>query len=176
VIRGIETDLTSGTVLPSATPFAPDCYTVLAQQMYGFEDLASQFDSWEHELNVRAIAEAAPTAASNYVGKVVGHRFVEGNLGLQIRDAVRPQWEFWFGAENMAAPYSIGGRPYAVGARQEVPGGSRFLPNEGFDTRGSFWYRRDPGSGACASLPRRLAPAAEADMLGWLSRLTGAVP
>ena len=172
-VRALEAELTAGAAPPSATPFAPDCYTVLAQQMYGFEHLTSQFKPWSHSLNVRTVAQAAPTAASNYIGRVVGHRFVNGELGREIQAVVEPQWLHWFPLESRGAPFSIGGRPYVVGARQEVPGGSRFLPNEGFDTRGSFWYRRDPGSGACPGLPRPLVLGGHMDLLGWRWRLPG---
>lgn len=169
-VRALEAEVDS--VSPAdATPFAPDCYTILSQEMYGFEHMANQFEPWEHGLNIRTVAEAAPTAASNYEGKVVGHKFVDGDLGREIEALVRPQWEYWFSDENLAAAFRIGRTPYAVGARQEVPGGSMFLPRDGFDSRGAFWYRRDPGSGSCPGLPRRLA--AQDDGPTWLQRWLG---
>ncbi len=123
-------------------PYVAEWYTVLAQRTNP-QMLPGKLPRWSGSVNVHAVAAAAPTAASNYVDKVVGHKFVSGDVGKQIDDFVTPiseaQWMFY----NLAAEFSAGGRSHAAGARREVAGGSVFLPEEKRD----FWYRSDPGSG-----------------------------
>lgn len=116
-------------------------YTILAQRTH--PQMLPNPPRWRHRLNVYAIATAAPTAASNYVDKVVGHKFVKADLGKEVFDYVVPVAQEWWPYFNPAAEFNANARSHAVGARQEVPGGSIFLPAE----KRSFWYRSDPGSG-----------------------------
>jgi hypothetical protein len=75
--------------------------------------------------------------------RLPGHLFVDRGIGRQAWDVVQPvadaRWTFY----SRAAIFAFDGVHYAVGARQEVPGGSRFLPE---DLLGR-WYRADEGSG-----------------------------
>ncbi len=122
-------------------PYSPTWYTILAQKVN--PKMLDTAPRWQGKVNVAAIAAAAPTAASNYVDKVVGHKFVKADLGKEVQDYVVPFADEMFPFSNRAGYFSAGGRHHSVGARQEVPGGSQFLP----DQDRSFWYRSDPGSG-----------------------------
>jgi hypothetical protein len=169
VVRSIEAAV-QGTGDGGATvPYTPECFTILAQKTQGF---LSNPPTWEGDVNPVAIAMAAPTAASNYIDKVVGHKFVDTATGLEVQRLVVPAAMEWFPIFKRAAEFDAGGRPHGVGARREVPGGSMFLPQMpnaggwagGVDIRRSYWYRRDAGSGSCASLPGR--PLASDEIAG----------
>jgi hypothetical protein len=121
-------------------PYAAEQYTIISQEEKTI-DPSFPIPRWEHNLNIRAIAEAAPTAASNYEDKVPGHSFQSRRIGEEVRAIVLPEADLMWGSENRAALFSLAGRRYVVGARQEVPGGSLFLPQP----FRSFWYRRDGG-------------------------------
>ena len=152
LLRAIESFSAAGI----DTEYEAERYTILAQ-MVQFGNLADP-PAWSGGVNVWGIATAAPTAASNYVDKVVGHRFVDAPLGKEVREIVWPLADQWFPFWNRAMEFKVAGRTHAVGARQEVPGGSPFLP----DGDRQFWYRVDPGSG---TPPLSVRPAAELSAL-----------
>jgi len=153
-VRTLEASLQAELGDVVAQPFEPECFTVLAQDNRHSPILPDP-PKWEHSLSIMPIARAAPTAASNYVDRVVGHKFVDGELGASVQAYIVPIAEYWFPLENRAAEFVVGARHHTAGARKEVPGGSLFLPNNVNDGRGWFWYRRDAGSGSCPSLPYR---------------------
>lgn len=119
-------------------PYVVDKYTVVVQEEKTV-DPGFTVPKWSHNLNIRAVAEAAPTAASNYLDKVPGHSFQSQKTGEELRAIVLPEADTTWGSENRAALFSLGGKRYVVGVRQEVPGGSIFLP----EPYRSYWYRRD---------------------------------
>jgi len=135
-VRLVEAQL-KNELLPRGTPFVPDRYTILVQQLIPPQLVDAP--RWDYALNIRAIAEAAPTAASNYEDHVVAHKFADKRLGEDIRDVVLPEWEKTWTFYAKAAEFAYANKRYAVGARQEVPGGSLFLP----DAKRDAWYRRD---------------------------------
>lgn len=137
LVRDMEAHVTARLL----EPYDAEWYTILAQRTH--PQMLPDPPRWQGPVSPFAIAFAAPTAASNYVDKVVGHKFVDADLGKEVKDIVVPvadsTWVFY----NRAAEFTAGGRSHAVGARQEVPGGSLFLPRDKYD----FWYRSDAGSG-----------------------------
>jgi len=143
-----------------STPYVPECFTVIIQEQA--QDLLEDPPTWSHSINARAIATAAPTAASNYVNKLPGHKFVNRETGLEVREIIVPLAEEWFPGEKLAMEFKSGREHYGIGARQEVPGGSPFMP----ENYHRIFYRRDPPSGSCSSLPRP-------DFYAELARLVG---
>jgi hypothetical protein len=132
----------------ATAPYESDSYTLIVQ--WAHPERLPNAPSWDGP-PVRHIAEAAPTAQSNYVDHVPGHKFVSGDDGRELEALVRPAWLQSWGIYNLAAEFTIGGRNYDIGLRQEVPGGSPFLS----DVRRRDWYRRDVGwfPGAPSALP-----------------------
>jgi hypothetical protein len=174
LVRSLERDVRSTGAYPITQGYEPECYTIIAQKSEGADYLADP-PRWDGSVNVAAIAEAAPTAASNYVDKVPGHKFVDAALGSEMRALVLPVAEKWFPLNLRASEYLAGSRRHVVGIRQEVPGGSMFLPllpnaggwAGGTDLRRSYWYRRDAGSGSCAILPGRPLAGDARDTRAW---------
>jgi hypothetical protein len=121
-------------------PYVVEKYTVVVQQEKVL-DPNFPLPKWSHNLNIRSVADAAPTAASNYEDHVPGHSFQNQKTGEELRAIVLPEADTTWGSENRAALFSLGGKLFVVGVRQEVPGGSLFLPNP----LRSYWYRRDGG-------------------------------
>ncbi len=143
-------------------PYTVTDYTIVIQQEK-YVDVGFPLPKWPHGLNLRAVADAAPTAASNYVDRVPGHYFANETVGKEIRDIVVPEADVTWAGENRAAMFAQGGRNFVVGARQEVPGGSLFLP----DQERNHWYRRD-------SAP--ILPNGAGAMPDLLSRAFGSMP
>jgi hypothetical protein len=150
-VQGLEDEAST---LPPA-PYVAESTTVLAQQLR--PSLVPGSPPWPVAgVDVAAIADSAPLAKPSPIDRLVGHLFVDEASGAAVRAAVLPVAERNFPFEYRAAEFLASGRPIAVGARQEVPGGSLFLPpniREG-------WYRADRGSGVppLRSLRLRLDP------------------
>jgi hypothetical protein len=124
------------------TPYEADSYTILAQQLR--PSLIPDAPAWPYaSLDVTAIADAAPLAKPSPIDRLVGHMFVDSQMGKEVRDLIVPVADGYFPFEYRAAEFKAGGRPIAVGARQEVEGGSLFLPPNIWDG----WYRKDYGPG-----------------------------
>jgi hypothetical protein len=117
-------------------PYRPEEYTLIVQHQN--PNLLPEAPPWP-SIALRALAEAAPTAASNYVDHVPAHKFVGAVFGRELLAIVLPEAESTWGIYNRAAEFDEGGRHYAVGIRQEIPGDSLFLPG----VKRTNWYRRD---------------------------------
>jgi hypothetical protein len=163
--RALEAAAQGGGDANLGDPFQPVCYTILAQK-HNVEYVQGA-PRWEGKVNVGAVAMAAPTAASNYVDRVVGHYFADGTVGREMQSLIVPVARQWFPLYRRAAEFTVSGRPHGVGARQEVPGGSWFLPQMpnpggwagGVDIRRTYWYRHDTGPRCDSLFQRPLADA-----------------
>jgi hypothetical protein len=123
-------------------PYSPEKWTILAQDLR--PPLVPDSPVWPLSgLDVAAIADSAPLAKPSPVDRLVGHLFVDAVTGGQVGAVVQPVADRNFLFDYRAAEFRTSGRSIAVGARQEVPGGSRFLPPGIRDG----WYRVDRGSG-----------------------------
>jgi hypothetical protein len=116
--------------------YEPEEYTLIVQHQN--PNLLPDAPPWP-SIALRALAAAAPTAASNYVDHVPAHKFVGATFGRELRAIVLPEAETTWGIYNRAAEFDEGGRHYAVGIRQEIPGNSMFLSS----VKRTNWYRRD---------------------------------
>ncbi len=118
--------------------YQPREYTILAQQLRP-NPILPEAPHWPHSyISIEAVADAAPLAPPSPVDRLVGHMFVDGDTGKEIWDIVVPVADQQFPLDNRSAQFESGGRHFGVGARQEVPGGSRFLPDYY-----RHWYRSD---------------------------------
>ncbi|MFQ5460543.1 MAG: hypothetical protein ACE5EL_07085, partial [Anaerolineae bacterium] len=99
--------------------YEPEDYTLIVQHQN--PKLLPEAPPWP-SIGLRAIAAAAPTAASNYVDRVPAHKFVGKTFGEDLRAIVVPEADTTWGIYNQAAEFDQGGRHYAVGIRKELPG------------------------------------------------------
>lgn len=120
-----------------ATPFVPEEHTVLAHEVNRILPVAP---AWRHSLDIAAISDRAPLdPEGGNVHGPPGHQRLAGDAGRAVREVVAPDARRDFPGYNEAAEYSFRGRRFVVGARQEVPGGSPFLP----DSLRRVFYRVD---------------------------------
>lgn len=130
-IKEREADLAT---LP-AEPYQAEMATILAQESQ--PSLVSHPPHWPlSDVDVAAIADQAPRGRP-------GHRFVGADLAARAMAAVVPVADQQFPFEYRAAEFRVGTRTIVVGVRQEVRGGSEFLP----PGLREVWYRRDKDSG-----------------------------
>ncbi len=131
---GLEDSLT----IALDQPFAVEQYTIIAHEVLPNGDAPA----WPLALDVKAISDSAPlrTADGNVHGPP-GHRFVGADEGAAVREVTVRDATTHHAGLNMAAAYSAPGtrNHIVVGARPEVPGGSRFLTDRVYDR----WYRDD---------------------------------
>ncbi len=116
-------------------PYQAEKATILAQESQ--PPFVPDPPQWPlANIDVAAIADQAPRGR-------VGHRFVGADLAAQAMAAVVPVADQYFPFEYRVAEFLVGSRTIAVGVRQEVLGGSEFLPPSVREA----WYRRDRDSG-----------------------------
>jgi hypothetical protein len=87
---------------------------------------------------LKSIYDQAPPAASDYTRNMPGHRMLRGEDALKFRAEIRKEAVKYWPPEVVAA-YRVGRDIYAVGARDEVPGGAKFLPPDK-----ESWLYREP--------------------------------
>ncbi len=119
------------------TPFEPAEYTVLAHEVNRILPAAP---AWSYGLDIAAISDRAPLdPEGGNVHGPPGHERVGADVGRAVQAIVVPDAQRDFPGYNGATEYSYRGRRFVVGARQEVPGGSPFLP----DSLRRVYYRAD---------------------------------
>lgn len=120
-------------------PYQADWYTICAQQTRP-EPLLPTAPQWPNQrVSIEAIADSAPLAKPSKIDRLVGHMFVGPELGRELWNVIAPEADAYFPFLYRAMQFYSQDRPIAVGARQEVFGGSPFLP----DWISEGWYRQD---------------------------------
>ncbi len=120
-------------------PYEPEWYTILAQEVRPGPMLPDPPEWTSTAITITAIADAAPLAKPSPIDRLVGHMPVDRTLGKTVWDLVVPVADAYFPFYKRAAEFMSQSRPIAVGVRQEVPGGSDFLP----EWIAEGWYRVD---------------------------------
>lgn len=118
-------------------PYAPTEYTIISHEMAG-----TVAPNWPLRLNVKKISDAAPIrTGEGYIHGPPGHLVANAATAQPVRDLTVRDARERFPAHAFVATYRTAGSPnlFAVGARPEVPGGSRWLPERTYDR----WYRKD---------------------------------
>jgi hypothetical protein len=110
-------------------PYAAEGYTLIAQEEK-YQKPSFPLPRWTHKLNIKTIADREPTPKGNSPDKPPGHETLDKATGEEVRAIIIPEADKVWISENRAAMFAYGGRNYVVGARQEVPGGSQFLPDD----------------------------------------------
>lgn len=119
------------------TPYAAAEYTIISHEMAG-----TGAPSWPLRLNIKKISDAAPIrTGEGYIHGPPGHLVANAATAQPVRDLTVRDARERFPAHAFVATYRASGSPnvFAVGARPEVPGGSRWLPERTYDR----WYRKD---------------------------------
>jgi hypothetical protein len=138
--------------------YYPESYTILSQQLR--PPLRTEAPEWPVPgVDIAAIADSAPLAPPSPVDRLVGHAPVDGGVGRLIWDLVVAEADVAFPFDNRAAQFGMYGRAFGVGARQEVPGGSPFLP----PYISEIWYRTDRARPGPPLLGKLLANAGVTD-------------
>lgn len=118
-------------------PYAAGEFTIISHEIAG-----TGAPTWPLRLNVKKISDAAPLrTGEGYVHGPPGHLIATAATAQPVRDLTVKDARERFPAHAFVATYKTSGSAnlFAVGARPEVPGGSRWIPERTYDK----WYRKD---------------------------------
>lgn len=119
-------------------PYAPEAWTIIAHEIYG----SGQAPRWPLSLDVKAISDRAPLRpGEGHPHGPPGHDAADAATGAEVSALTTEDARRDYPGFNPAARYTVRGSSnyVVVGARAEVPGGTKFLPDRVYDR----WYRRD---------------------------------
>jgi len=118
-------------------PYAATEFTIISHEIAG-----AGAPTWPLRLNIKKISDAAPLrTGEGYIHGPPGHLVANAATAQPVRDLTVKDARERFPAHAFVATYKSSGSAnlFAVGARPEVPGGSRWVPERTYDK----WYRKD---------------------------------